>query len=682
MVPHDVPLPRFCDLPWHPDRQQVRHVLLEWPIWPRHEEEALALTAIEKEAFGSSEYGQQERVLNWNGKVPTLLHSIAHHFEPCPCGCRLPFHDGTLKARGLHAVLVQSKHPDLGLRHLHPKEAAMMIGASAGLQYDHPRKVLPLLGQIASPVQSHWMLSQLKAAKDHLPFQTVVNNHNRLMDWLIQQHRLGMAFESMYIPRTLTILFEDEAGFDVVVTEPLTFEQFQTSTTQLLHESYAVDFAQLPLGLGKKHPLPLDVTMIPLKRTGCGAMDFELIEQLLTTPQTPGLDDLTMFREGTKLLHKYRQRFPERQELCFIPPRTLTLLSELPRCDLQLHLKHYVKESQLILSFLWDEGHWLFVEIQVLPECLTFIVWDGLLREFPTALTTLAPIWQEILQCDSLKTVVNCEVEQNGGFHCGTVALLHMGLCLQLWTKSDEATATMWYDHLKRQQMRLGTGSTREQAIVQWLQEFLPSKGVPAAQAEQRARQAVKRLGISGLEQAIKQKDPWRALKSLGNALGKPFMWIQVAELEQHIQDRAASKFAADTRKPKSNKARKMDAAVDLTPESLEIIPGSFVDEDDLDVQMISCDEITPDSRGIAIISANKATGFLQENTNLSTDALALITIGEVAELPEERGDAVQWVANYRPTNEPIIVQGHLINLGDHKISKSKTWKRAHHSGF
>ena len=143
-----------------------------------------------------------------------------------------------------------------------------------------------------------------------------------------------------------------------------------------------------------------------------------------------------------------------------------------------------------------------------------------------------------------------------------------------------------------------------------------------------------------------------------------------VNELEQHIKQRAQTKFGASQSKGKGHKTKKQDIAVQLTPENLEIIPDTFHDEHDLPVAMVSLDNIKPDMRGIAIIAAQDAHLYLEEDHNLSTDAFAVVTIGNVPNAPEERVVVISWTALYRPTMEPIILNGMLINLGDVRIDK------------
>lgn len=53
----------------------------------------------------------------------------------------------------------------------------------------------------------------------------------------------------------------------------------------------------------------------------------------------------------------------------------------------------------------------------------------------------------------------------------------------------------------------------------------------------------------------------------------------------------------------------------------------------------------------------------------MSTDALAAVAIGELPALAGWQVTNWQWPAIYSPTNEPILVKGTLVNLGDVAVS-------------
>ena len=80
-------LPELCDLPIMPQFQKIVNVIPEWPTWPQPQIRALEWMQIEETGY-LSHIAEEDALLDLEGVCPTLLHSAAHHFFPCPCGCR------------------------------------------------------------------------------------------------------------------------------------------------------------------------------------------------------------------------------------------------------------------------------------------------------------------------------------------------------------------------------------------------------------------------------------------------------------------------------------------------------------------------------------------------------------------------------------------------------------------
>ena len=102
--------------------------------------------------------------LQVSGRLPTALHSWGSQVYSCPCGCRGPFTEVRL-AKGISAVIVPFVDSEQGVafRHLHPRELALLNGYLPGANFGPGLRLsLALLGQMASPLQSAWVLSQLK----------------------------------------------------------------------------------------------------------------------------------------------------------------------------------------------------------------------------------------------------------------------------------------------------------------------------------------------------------------------------------------------------------------------------------------------------------------------------------------------------------------------------------------
>ena len=103
-------------------------------------------------------------LLRSGAALPTALHSWGAQVYSCPCGCRpFPFKPSRL-ADKLCAVLLRVHTPEgLRFRHLTPHEAALLNGLSPETYFGHDmRLALTLVGQLASPLQSCWVLASMR----------------------------------------------------------------------------------------------------------------------------------------------------------------------------------------------------------------------------------------------------------------------------------------------------------------------------------------------------------------------------------------------------------------------------------------------------------------------------------------------------------------------------------------
>ena len=101
-------------------------------------------------------------------------------------------------------------------------------------------------------------------------------------------------------------------------------------------------------------------------------------------------------------------------------------------------------------------------------------------------------------------------------------------------------------------------------------------------------------------------------------------------------------------------------------------MPGAFLDPDGVAVPVLDLKGITSEARGVAIVTPEVALKLVEDHNNISTDALAVVTIGDLtAALQGRETQALQWSAIHKKTLEPALVQGTLMQLGDLEVSKA-----------
>ena len=163
--------------------------------WHSDDEHMLLLNETELTWFGVRTGHESKHVINLKGIAPTSLHAYGSQLHACACGCRSgPLSDFRLREKGIFGLLVPVPD-DLGnktYRHVHPNELQCANG------YDpitclgpNVKLSLNAVGQIASPLQSCWVFSQISR---HLAsMQTGVSDVNPLFNlqalrtWLVHR---------------------------------------------------------------------------------------------------------------------------------------------------------------------------------------------------------------------------------------------------------------------------------------------------------------------------------------------------------------------------------------------------------------------------------------------------------------------------------------------------------------
>eukprot|EP00438_Fugacium_kawagutii_P029375 Skav202093 [mRNA] locus=scaffold513:202914:206070:- [translate_table: standard] len=604
-------LPDFTlsDLPVLAQFATVSSLFPRWPQWPHHEEEQLALTTEEQIAFSNPAYRTSDRQLDMQGCCPTLLHSMGNQIFPCPCGCRGPLSPHAFASQGLHGVLVESQWEDLGQRHLHPKEAALLLGLP--VEYDlgvDMRAALCQLGQLASPIQAHWLLQHLQAALGTLDFADLPALHQ--------------SFAEAQLSASVGLVVFDGDRFLSAL------DWIETSSVMVLS----------PAGFGPLVDFDSGIPGLCMAAMDCYGLSLFRLTGLLDSQFLPSAFVDSLFSMW--------------------PDQAIAQLRELP-ADLEY------------FGFLLCRAHWVAFCLFVSDQAVVICDFDGLPSDHSAPLRTLGHLFQVAWGMSTLTLRSECLIPQTGGSHCGSIALLVLSQLLGLMHPCDEQFAIDFHLQLCAPGDAVGYGPSSDDAVVAWLENFLPSKGVSVELAGDRARQAIQKLGLTRVQHAIQQPDPWRALKSAGNQLGKPFQWVTYEELRDHIAARETHKFRSQKADKPRPKNKRSSPSLALSPDTLTLYPTTFVDDHDEPVLPIAFSDVVANGEGVCAVTLEQAGQLLQSDVSLSPGPLAVVTIGEISH-PQKNFSSLLWPALYTPTMEPVLVKGCLMNLGDVAVSMAK----------
>ena len=262
-------------------------------------------------------------------------------------------------------------------------------------------------------------------------------------------------------------------------------------------------------------------------------------------------------------------------------------------------------------------------------------------------------------------------IQQEAPHTCGTVALLHVGLCLGLFgipTSEDVDVLHAWILSHNLGGRIVALGLTAEQ--IEKLEKLLVEHGVPANAAKDRAQLVISKLGPTSILEAFGAKNVWGYLKALASKPSIALRLVQVDELSKHVEVTAKKKFGVDipnAKQKKRNDKKGFTNPITVDPDMLVLSESGFVDSEDDTVTQISFAEVEAQAHGIAICSLSQGLPYLKMTTAISTNPLALL-VTEVppAEVLEEFSiTPMTFTATYKGTGEPMILYGAIKQLGE-----------------
>ena len=349
----------------------------------------------------------------------------------------------------------------------------------------------------------------------------------------------------------------------------------------------------------------------------------------------------------------------------------------------QCSVRAWVIDQSPLSLFVLVDGHWIFAKCELTGSHLAVRVFDGLAQ---TPLSSLAPLVVSLKKAWNAETIsvsTSWIIAQSRGDSCGTVALGHFALLSELISYEQ----AMHFEQLHPSfavascllgSCRLSGFGPDDRSVAADLAKILPSKGVPEDQLKERTQAALKAFGAEAIAKALRTNNPWASLKQLGNSRPRPFMWVTNQELQLHIQDRSQKEYGVqhDTKRKKHQKEQRKQpfAAHSIDPNSLLMPPGLFVTNSGEAVPQIAVDAVCKNARGVAFALPQDVQQFLSDGKMISPDALSVLVIGALpASAPRSLPmHHIQAPAIYRGTDEPILIDCTIIQLGDQAVYRKQ----------
>ena len=360
---------------------------------------------------------------------------------------------------------------------------------------------------------------------------------------------------------------------------------------------------------------------------------------------------------------------PHQQPL-LIPPRDSHALLNGSWNESNLDfLSQYEGTSGSICSVFVADGHWalLWGELNALE--ITWFYCDGLPGRVIDQAGLLAGKLNQLLHIEEWEVATRHLIPQETEHTCGSIAILHVGLCLGLFGVPTATMVSQLHSWLLATSVTghlQATGLSPDQMTR--LEQMLRDHGVPQSATSERAKQVIQKLGPQAVQEAFNAKNSWAYLKAMANKPSISLRLVHADELSKHIDSTAKEKFGAAI--PNAKQKKKTDRKSSATPIAIDpsmLRIQGFKDSEDDEVPQIEFSAVEAEAHGVAVCSLAQGLQLLKTASSISSNPLALV----VTETPPEQVmqeyeiTPLTFTATYTGTGEPMIIFGAMKNLGD-----------------
>ena len=324
-------------------------------------------------------------------------------------------------------------------------------------------------------------------------------------------------------------------------------------------------------------------------------------------------------------------------------------------------------------------GHWYLFWGFLQDQQLSWICYDGLRQQdYSLALDFVRSIMR-ILGFPFCGCTTTRLFPQVHSYTCGTVALVHLlqilGLRMDFSGDIELALHQTFLTLPSPAGSLLAYGASSTDPTAR-LTALLKEKGVPDDSVSSRAQDVLKSLGISSVSEALLAKNPWAALKGLASRPSSRIRLVLEHELRQHIDQQAKQRggHVANAKHKKAPKGQSK-ALPPIDPETLQLVPGSFVDEAGEPLPQLPFAQVGNDAHGLAFCSYRDAQPFIEAGSSISSTTLGLLLNTEVPDHLWQAAsmEAIRFPAICSATSEPLLIQGTLVTLSDGAIQRPKS---------
>ena len=201
--------------------------------------------------------------------------------------------------------------------------------------------------------------------------------------------------------------------------------------------------------------------------------------------------------------------------------------------------------------------------------------------------------------------------------------------------------------------------------LLKDLADELVQHGVPHHLADSRANDAIRVIGSEQLLTAMKHRQPWRQLKTLGNQ--KKFKFVLPSEMAQMLDTKPTTSGG----KGNGKHGGKNQSSVELDPAKLQIVDGIFRSQGRI-IPQLHVKQIGPLSSGVIMMTLAEAEPYLRSAQCVSSEPLALAVLHrpDVAVTTALPHKLVTVPCRCTVDKEPVLADATLVQIGQGLVEK------------
>ena len=217
---------------------------------------------------------------------------------------------------------------------------------------------------------------------------------------------------------------------------------------------------------------------------------------------------------------------------------------------------------------------------------------------------------------------------------------------------------------------RISFGGATDSQLIRSLQELVERHGVSADRSHACAAMLLQQIGPQGVTNILAAGNPWKDLKTRASQLQPPVQIVLTSELQAQIQARAALKQPLGRKANKVKNGPKVTQPVRIKPDQI-ILPTGIFQADNQPLSQIPVTSIGRNKTGVALVSIEEALPFFSLTSPLASSGLALIVLDHQDERLPAQVEKVKFPAQFRLTDEPLLITGAIVQLGQSAVHRA-----------